>query len=172
MNSENLLTNISIILLSAFFIGLIFRRFNQSIIVAYLLSGIVIGPYGLGIINAPDQINILSEIGIILLMFILGLSFPPKKIIKMGSKTLIGGILQVSITIIGVMCFAYLSGWNLFTGLLVGSLFALSSTAIVIKVLNDLGAIDSLHGRLMVSYLIVQDIAAILMIAILPRRTG
>jgi CPA2 family monovalent cation:H+ antiporter-2 len=168
MNSAHLLTNISIILLSAFFSGLIFRRFNQSIILAYLLSGIVIGPYGLGIIKAPDQINVLSEIGIILLMFILGLSFPPKKIIKMGSKTLIGGILQVSITVVGVMCFTYLIGWNLLTGLLVGSLFALSSTAIVIKVLNDLAVIDSLHGRLMVSYLIVQDIAAILMIAILP----
>ena len=168
MNNAHLLTNISIILLSAFFSGLIFRRFNQSIIVAYLLSGIIIGPYGLGIIKSPDQINTLSEIGIILLMFILGLSFPPKKIIKMGSKTLIGGILQVSITVVGVMCFTSLIGWNLLTGLLVGSLFALSSTAIVIKVLNDLAVIDSLHGRLMVSYLIVQDIAAILMIAILP----
>ena len=101
-------------------------------------------------------------------MFILGLSFPPKKIIKMGSKTLIGGVLQVLITVTGVMCFSYLFSWNLFTGLLVGCLFALSSTAIVIKVLNDLAAIDSLHGRLMVSCLIVQDIAAILMISILP----
>ena len=101
-------------------------------------------------------------------MFILGLSFPPKKIIKMGSKILIGGTLQVAITIVGVMSFTYLAGWNVFTGLLVGSLFALSSTAIVIKVLNDLGSIDSLHGRLMVSYLIVQDIFAVLMIAMLP----
>ena len=110
----------------------------------------------------------MSEIGIILLMFILGLSFPPKKIIKMGSKILIGGTLQVAITIVGVMSFTDLAGWNVFTGLLVGSLFALSSTAIVIKVLNDLGSIDSLHGRLMVSYLIVQDIFAVLMIAMLP----
>ena len=168
MDSAHLLLNIAIILLSAFFSGLIFRRFNQSIIVGYLLSGIVIGPYGLGIIKAPDQIDVLSEIGIILLMFILGLSFPPKKIVKMGLITLIGGTLQVSITVSGVMCLTYLIGWNFFTGLLVGSLFALSSTAIVIKVLNDLAVIDSLHGRLMVSYLIVQDIAAILMITILP----
>jgi CPA2 family monovalent cation:H+ antiporter-2 len=168
MNTAHLLTNIAIILLSAFFSGLIFRRLNQSIIVGYLLSGIVIGPYGLGIIKTPSQIDLLSEIGIILLMFILGLSFPPKKIVKMGSKTLIAGVLQVLITVTGVMGFTYLVGWNLFTGLLVGSLFALSSTAIVIKVLNDLGAIDSLHGRLMVSCLIVQDIAAILMIVILP----
>ena len=168
MHTEHIILNIAIILLSAFLGGLLFRRFNQSIIVGYLLSGILIGPYGLGIIKSPDQIELLSEIGIILLMFILGLSFPPKKIVKMGKKTLIGGILQVSITIIGVMCFAYLSGWNLFTGSLVGILIALSSTAIVIKVLNDLGAIDSLHGRLMVSYLIVQDIVAVLMIAIVP----
>ena len=168
MISEHLLLNIAIILLAAFFSGLLFRRFNQSIIVGYLLSGILIGPYGLGVIKTPDQIEVLSEIGIILLMFILGLSFPPKKIIKMGSKILIGGILQVSITIVGVMSFTYLAGWNVFTGLLVGSLFALSSTAIVIKVLNDLGSIDSLHGRLMVSYLIVQDIFAVLMITMLP----
>jgi len=168
MNSEHILLNIAIILLSAFLGGLLFRRFNQSIIVGYLLSGIIIGPYGLGVIKSPDQIEVLSEIGIILLMFILGLSFPPKKIIKMGWQTLIGGILQVSLTIIGVIYFAYLAGWELFTGSLVGILIALSSTAIVIKVLNDLGAIDSLHGRLMVSYLIVQDIVAVLMIAILP----
>ena len=168
MNTEHLLTNIAIILLSAFFSGLVFRRLNQSIIVGYLLSGIVIGPYGLGFIKTTAQIDLLSEIGIILLMFILGLSFPPIKIVKMGSKTLIGGVLQVLITVTGVMGFAYLVGWNLFTGLLVGSLFALSSTAIVIKVLSDLAVIDSLHGRLMVSCLIVQDIAAILMISILP----
>ena len=168
MHSAQVLLNVAIILLSAFLSGLIFRRFSQSVIIAYLLSGIVIGPYGLGIIQSPDQIDILSEIGIILLMFILGLSFPPKKIVNMGTKTLIGGILQVSLTVIGVACFTYLSGWNLFTGFLVGSLLALSSTAIVIKVLNDLAVIDALHGRLMVSYLIVQDIAAVLMIAILP----
>ena len=168
MHTEHIILKIAIILLSAFLGGLLFRRFNQSIIVGYLLSGILIGPYGLGIISSADQIEILSEIGIILLMFILGLSFPPKKIVKMGTKTLIGGILQVSLTILGVICFAYLAGWNLFTGSLVGILIALSSTAIVIKVLNDLGAIDSLHGRIMVSYLIVQDIVAVLMIAILP----
>lgn len=168
MHSAQVLLNVAIILLSAFLSGLIFRRFNQSVIVAYLLSGIVIGPYGLGIIKSPDQIDVLSEIGIILLMFILGLSFPPKKIVNMGTKTLIGGILQVSLTVIGAMCFTYLIGWNLLTGLLVGSLLALSSTAIVIKVLNDLAVIDSLHGRLMVSYLIVQDIAAVLIISILP----
>jgi CPA2 family monovalent cation:H+ antiporter-2 len=168
MNGEHILLDIAIILISAFLGGLLFRHFNQSIVVGYLLSGILIGPYGLGIFKSPDQIEVLSEIGIILLMFILGLSFPPKKIIKMGWQTLIGGVLQVSLTIIGVICFAYLAGWNLFTGSLVGVLIALSSTAIVIKVLNDLGAIDSLHGRLMVSYLIVQDIVAVLMIAILP----
>ena len=168
MNSDHILLNVAIILLSAFLGGLLFRRFNQSIVVGYLLSGILIGPFGLGIIKSPDQIEVLSEIGIILLMFILGLSFPPKKIINMGWRTIIGGILQVSLTIIGVMYFAYIAGWNLFMGWLVGILIALSSTAIVIKVLNDLGAIDSLHGRLMVSYLIVQDIVAVLMIAILP----
>jgi len=168
MHSAQVLLNIAVILLFAFFSGLIFRRFNQSIIVAYLLSGIIIGPYGLGIIKAPDQINVLSEIGVILLMFILGLSFPPKRIVTMGMKTLLGGTLQVSFTVMVVLGFAYFSGWNLFAGLLVGSLIALSSTAIVIKVLNDRAVIDSLHGRLMVSYLIVQDIAAVLIVAILP----
>ena len=78
MHTEHIILNIAIILLSAFLGGLLFRRFNQSIIVGYLLSGILIGPYGLGIIKSPDQIELLSEIGIILLMFILGLSFPPR----------------------------------------------------------------------------------------------
>jgi len=164
----HVLINIAIVLLAAFLSGLIFRRFKQSIIVAYLISGIIIGPYGLGIIKAPDQIDILSEIGIILLMFILGLSFPPKKIIHLGTKALLGGVFQISFTVIGSVGFTFFLGWTPFNGFMFGNLLALSSTAIVIKVLNDSAMIDSLHARLMVSFLVVQDVAAILMIAILP----
>ncbi len=168
MNSAQVLLNIAIILMAAFFSGLVFRYFNQSLIVAYLVSGIFIGPYGLGLIQASSQIDILSNIGIILFMFVLGLSFPPKRIITMGAKALLGGAFQVSLSIIGVMAFYYFYDGNLFNGFLYGSLLAFSSTALVIKVLNDLALVDSYHGRVMVSYLIVQDIAAILMIAIFP----
>ena len=168
MHTTQTLITIACILLSAFFSGVLFRRFNQSIIIAYLLSGIVIGPHGLGIIRDPEQIDVVSEIGVILLMFILGLGFPPKRIVTMGYYALLGGIAQIVLTALGTMYVTTLLGWNVVSSALVGSAVALSSTAIVIKVLNDLAVIDSLHGRLMVSYLIVQDLAAVLVIAVLP----
>ena len=172
MHTSQALITISLVLLAAFCSGLLFRRLHQSTIVAYLLSGAIIGPHGLGIISDPEQINVVGEIGVILLMFILGLGFPPKRIVTMGYRALLGGILQIVLTVLGTMSFTLLMGWNLVVGGFVGSLAALSSTAIVIKVLNDLAVIDSIHGRLMVWYLIIQDLAAVLMIAVLPSLTG
>ncbi len=172
MHTSQALITISLVLLAAFCSGLLFRRLQQSTIVAYLLSGIIIGPHCLKIISDPEQINLLGEIGIILLMFILGLGFPPKRIFTMGYRALMGGILQIVLTILGTISLSLFLGWSLVVGVFVGGLAALSSTAIVIKVLNDLAVIDSIHGRLMVWYLIIQDLAAVLMIAVIPSLAG
>lgn len=168
MHTSQALILISLVLLAAFCSGLLFRRLQQSTIVAYLLSGVIIGPHGLKIISDPGQINVLGEIGVILLMFILGLGFPPKRIFTMGYRALLGGTLQITLTALGTIVITLLLGWSLVIGVFVGSLAALSSTAIVIKVLNDHAVIDSIHGRLMVWYLIIQDLAAVLMIAVIP----
>ncbi len=172
MHTSQALIIILLVLLAAFCSGLLFRRLKQSVVVAYLLSGIIIGPHCLKIISDPGQINMLGEIGIILLMFILGLGFPPKRIFTMGYRAFTGGILQLILTALGTMALSLLLGWSLAVGLFVGSLVALSSTAIVIKVMNDLALIDSIHGRLMVWYLIIQDLAAVLMIAVIPSLAG
>ena len=172
MHTSQALIIISLVLLAAFCSGLIFRRLQQSTIVAYLLSGIIIGPHCLKIVSDPGQINVLGEIGVILLMFILGLGFPPKRIFTMGYRALMGGTLQIALTVLGTIALSLLMGWGLVVGVFVGSLAAFSSTAIVIKVLNDLAVIDSIHGRLMVWYLIIQDLAAVLMIAVIPSLAG
>ena len=172
MHTSQALVTVALVLLAAFCSGLLFRRLHQSTIVAYLLSGIIIGPHGLKIIGDTQQINVVGEIGVILLMFILGLGFPPKRIFTMGYRALLGGTLQIVLTVLGMTCLSLLTGLSLAVGVLIGSLAALSSTAIVIKVLNDLAVIGSIHGRLMVWYLIIQDLAAVLMIAVLPSLTG
>ncbi len=172
MHTSQALIIISLVLLAAFCSGLLFRRLQQSTIVAYLLSGIIIGPHCLKIVSDPEQINVLGEIGIILLMFILGLGFPPKRIFTMGYRALLGGTLQILLTVLGTISLSLFLGWSLVVGVFVGSLAALSSTAIVIKVMNDLAVIDSIHGRLMVWYLIIQDLAAVLMIAVIPSLAG
>ena len=168
MHTSQALILILLLLLAAFCSGLLFRRLQQSTIIAYLLSGVIIGPHGLRIISDPGQINMLGEIGVILLLFILGLGFPPKRIFTMGYRALLGGTLQIALTALGTIVLTVLLGWSLVIGVFVGSLAALSSTAIVIKVLNDQAVIDSIHGRLMVWYLIIQDLAAVLMIAVIP----
>ena len=133
----------------------------------------VIGPYGLGLITEVDVMQTISELGLILLMFLLGISFSPKKIIAMGRLSIVGGLGQVTVTILLVMLIvmglAMTFDWNsLKLGIVLGSVIALSSTAIVIKLLNETYQIQSNHGKQMVACLIIQDISSIVMIVVFP----
>ena len=168
MHGSEIFLGIDIILAAGFIFGIVFRRFKQSAIVAYLFSGVIIGPHGLGLIHSSGQIDVLSEIGIILLMFILGMSFPPKRIMDLGGRSLVASLLQIVLTTMATAAFCRGIGFPTGICFLIGGLVALSSTAIVIKVLTDMAFIDTLHGRLIVSCLIIQDLAAILLIAIMP----
>jgi CPA2 family monovalent cation:H+ antiporter-2 len=163
-----LLTDILIIFTIALIVGMIFNRIKVPPLVAYILTGVIVGPYGLSIIQGQEEVKNLAEIGIILLLFTIGLEFSFKDLWKIRLIAIVGGALQVGLS------FAFFCGLALWLGLpvgeaiLMGFLFSLSSTAIVLKILHDKGEMDSPHGSIALGILIFQDLMAVPMIMAIP----
>ncbi|HAR45068.1 MAG TPA: hypothetical protein DCS05_02540, partial [Nitrospiraceae bacterium] len=149
-------------------ITFIFHKMKLPAIVGFLITGVVIGPHGAAFITEMSIVERLAEIGVVLLLFTVGIEFSLTDIIRSGRQFLIGGAVQVLMTI------AVATGISLFLGFPVpqavffGFLASLSSTAIVLKMYADRVEIDSAHGRLATGILLFQDIAVVPMMLLLP----
>lgn len=141
-------------------------------IVGFLTAGVLLGPHGFGLIRDIREVELLAEIGIILLLFTVGLEISLKNLKRIRSAVLGGGFSQVSLTflITAAIAYPFLHKWN--TSLFAGFLVALSSTAIVMKMLFDRGEIDSPHGRLSIGILIFQDLCVVPLMLIVPILSG
>ncbi|MBE7472830.1 MAG: hypothetical protein DPW09_29565 [Anaerolineae bacterium] len=170
---HGLIEDIGIVVVVATIIGLITHKLKQPIILGYLIAGVIVGPQiGPPLVIEPENIEIISEIGLILLLFIIGLELDLSSLITSGKRLAVVGIGQFVICVLlGLAVFSF-SGVNSGQGgldvLYVALLCALSSTAIVIKSLNDKFELDTLHGKLSVGILIIQDLWAIVILALQP----
>lgn len=149
-----------------------FQRINLPAVLGFLATGIVFGPHALGLAQAGKEIEILSEIGVILLLFIIGLEFSIKQLVSIKKIVLVGGFFQVGLTIFATGSMVYLLGFDLNKAVFVGFLFALSSTAIVLKMLQEKGLMRSAQGRIALGILIFQDIIVVPMMLITPILSG
>jgi Kef-type K+ transport system membrane component KefB len=170
---HHLIEDIGIVIIVATIIGIITHRLKQPIILGYLIAGIIVGPeIGRQLITEPENIEIISEIGLILLLFIIGLELNLKSIISSGKQLIVVGLGQFIICVLlGWLTFSMLvsgSGEGNLTVLYLALLCALSSTAIVVKSLNDKFELDTLHGKVSVGVLIIQDLWAIIILAFQP----
>lgn len=163
-----LLTGILIIFSIALVVGMIFNRIKVPPLVAFILTGVIVGPFGLSIIQDQDQVRNLAEIGIILLLFTIGLEFSFKDLWKIRLIAVIGGALQVGLSFAFFCGLALLNGLPANEAILMGFLFSLSSTAIVLKILHSTGEMDSPHGSIALGILIFQDLVAIPMMMAIP----
>ncbi len=163
-----LFTDILIVFSIALIVGLVFNRLKVPPLVAFILTGIIVGPYGFSLIRSEAQVEALAEVGIILLLFTIGLEFSFKDLWKIRLIAIVGGILQVGLSFAFFCGLALLFGYTLGLAILMGFLFSLSSTAIVLKILHERGEIDSPHGSIALGILIFQDLAAIPMIMAIP----
>ena len=147
------------------------NRLNIPSIIGFLITGVLAGSGLLGISSNPDDVHILSEVGIILLLFTIGLEFSIKNLMQIGKTVLVGGTLQVVITIAVItgILFSY-KGIN--HSLFYGFLIALSSTAIVMKIYQEKLELDTPHGRVVLAILIFQDIIVVPMMLITPVLAG
>ncbi|MEA1958741.1 MAG: cation:proton antiporter [Chloroflexota bacterium] len=157
-----------IVLIAAFIGGMVARQLRMPVIIGYLLGGIAIGPHGFGLVQDTGQIETLAEIGVALLLFTLGMEFSLKTLRKMGRVSIFGGLVQIGLTTLLGLVVGLALGWPLQEALFFGFLISLSSTMVVLKLLMDRGDLDTAHGRVMIGILLVQDIAVIPMMAILP----
>ena len=163
-----LLTDILIVFAIALVVGMIFNRIKVPPLVAFILTGVIVGPYGLSIISEQEQVASLAEIGIILLLFTIGLEFSFKDLWKIRLIAVIGGALQVGLSFTFFFGLALLNGLPANEAILMGFLFSLSSTAVVLKILHQTGEMDSPHGSIALGILIFQDLVAIFMIMAIP----
>lgn len=151
---------------------LVCHRLHIPSVVGFLLTGIMAGPHGFGAITAVDEVEALAEIGVILLLFTIGLEFSLRHLLSIRRYVLIAGTLQVTLTALagwGVMSRLGLpTGQAVFMGLLI----ALSSTAIVLKVLQDRAEINTSHGQIVLAILIFQDIVIVPMMLFTPFLAG
>jgi len=141
-------------------------------IIGFLLTGVIAGPHFTGLVADTGQVEIMAEIGVILLLFTLGMEFSFRNLVKIRNAVLIGGGVQVGLTILLTGLLTYYSGFPYNVSVFMGFLLALSSTAIVIKLLQQKAQIDSLHGRTVLGILIFQDIIIVPMMLITPLLSG
>lgn len=163
-----LLQTASIILITAVIVLLIFNKLKLPTMIGLFITGIVIGH----VINDTSIISTLSELGVIFLLFIIGLEFSAEKFSTIKRYALIGGILQVVLTTILITALGLILGLNLNSSVFLGFLVAFSSTAIVMKVMQQKRITHSIQGRVTLGILIFQDIAVILVILITPILGG
>jgi CPA2 family monovalent cation:H+ antiporter-2 len=151
---------------------LVCSRLRVPAIVGFLLAGVLTGPDGLGLVKAVHEVEVLAEIGIVLLLFTIGLEFSLAKLLQIRQTVLLGGALQVGLTLLAVYGLARWSGQASGPAVLLGFLLSLSSTAIVLKLLQERAEIDSPHGRAALGILIFQDLAVVLMMLVTPLLGG
>lgn len=171
MESEFLKSLVIIFGVSAVVVFL-FHRVRIPSIVGFLVAGILVGPYGIGIIKDTHSIELMAEIGVILLLFTIGIEFSIAKLIRMKKAVMVGGGIQILLTITLSSIIAYFAVGSINQSVFLGFLIALSSTAIVLKMLADKGETDSPHGRIMVGILIFQDLCVVPLMLLIPALSG
>jgi CPA2 family monovalent cation:H+ antiporter-2 len=146
----------------------IFHRVKLPALVGFLITGVLIGPYGAAVITETRVVERLADMGVVLLLFTVGLEFSIQDILRSGRQFLIGGGVQVLLSVAAVAGLAVLFHYPLPQALFFGFLASLSSTAIVLKMYSDRAELDTAHGRLATGILLFQDIAVVPMMLLLP----
>lgn len=148
------------------------HRLHIPTVVGFLITGIFAGPYGFRLITGVHEVELIAEIGIVLLLFTIGIEFSLDKLLSIRKSVLVGGSLQVLITFLVILLISVYIGQEISTAIFFGFLAALSSTAIVLKLLQERSEIDSPHGNAALGMLIFQDIIIVPMILITPLLAG
>ncbi len=162
------LTSIALLLGITVLAVAVLRRFQVPTVIAYLAAGVVLGPQMLGWLGSDGQASPIAELGVILLLFALGLEFSLPRLIAMRRELLVVGGAQVAITLVVLPLLAPLFGVRTQTAIVLGAVFALSSTAIVLKQLSEQTELNLAHGRLALGVLLFQDLAVVPMLILIP----
>ncbi|MEP0815041.1 MAG: cation:proton antiporter [bacterium] len=161
-----------IVAIAAVLVASLLSRLRFPVIAGVIAAGAIVGPHGLRLVGESATIEMLAHLGVVLLLFTIGLEFSLERVGRIGGKAVLSGLLQVAATVGAVAAGAVALGFSPGKAFFFGMVFALSSTAIVLRLLDERGEVDAPHGRLVVATLIVQDLAVIPMIVLIPMLSG
>jgi CPA2 family monovalent cation:H+ antiporter-2 len=167
-----ILNEILIIILLSVVVLYLCHRLHLPLIIGFLLTGVIAGPHGFGLVREIDAVKTLAEIGVVLLMFTIGMEFSLRSLLRIRKTVLLGGALQLALTILAGFGAARLFGFAAKEAIFAGFLLSLSSAAIVMKTLQDRAEMESPHGNTALGILIFQDMAAIPMLLLVPLLAG
>ncbi|NWJ48171.1 MAG: cation:proton antiporter [Chloroflexi bacterium] len=167
-SNYNLITALVLAVIAAVVGGLVAAWLKQPLIIGYLLGGVFIGPYTPGPALVVSDVEVLAEIGVALLMFALGTEFSLQELRHIGKTAVLGGIFQISLTILLGIPVGMLLGLNLSSSIFLGGLLAISSSIVILKILMGRGEMESLHGKVALGLGIVQDLSVIVLVVLLP----
>ena len=166
------LKDVVIIFALSTFVNFIFTRIRVPAIIGYLLTGVIAGPHLLGLISSPENVEVMAEIGVILLMFTIGLEFSLHHLLNIRKLVFLGGFMQLLLTAGVTMLMARVFHYEWKESLFVGFLTALSSTAVVLKLLQERSELTTRYGKTIVGILIFQDIVLIPLLLFTPMLGG
>ena len=167
------MVSFTILLAVALVGGMVAHRLRQPVILGYLVVGVIVGPHALGVVKDVAFVEAAATIGVALLMLTLGLEVSFSQLKQAGRAGLWGGIAQILVTaFLAAIAAAFVFNWSWSEALLFGLIVSLSSTMVCLKILMDRGEMDSIHGRIMIAILILQDISVVLMIVVEPVLGG
>ncbi|OGC46896.1 sodium:proton exchanger [candidate division WWE3 bacterium RIFCSPHIGHO2_01_FULL_35_17] len=162
----DIFTEISLVIVIATIVSVLMRVLKQPMLIGYILTGVIVGPAVFGVMQSPESLEVFSQFGIALLLFIVGLNLSPKVIREVGKVATITGLGQVVFTsIIGYLISSIL-GFDKVESFYIAVALTFSSTIIILKLLSDKGDLDSLYGKVSIGFLLVQDILATLFLVV------
>src|SRR5437016_5390072 len=169
MHGIAFLQDLAVVLIVAGLVTVVLYRFNQPVVLGYILAGVIIGPHTppFPFINNQETIQTLAELGVILLMFSLGLEFSLRKLRQVGGTAFIAALLEILLMVWLGYEIGRLFGWNAMDCIFLGAILSISSTTIIVKTLGDLGKAKERFAQLIFGILIIEDILAIAMITLL-----
>ena len=153
-------------------VTILLKTLNQPNVIAYIIAGFLIGPYGFGIITNQQIISHIGDIGVVMLLFFIGMEVPLERIISKWKVAVYGTLLQAAGSVFFIYILSFFLHWSLSRAILWGFVISLSSTAVVIKILEDMKEIDTKVGQNVLSILIAQDIIVIPMLITLTFLGG
>ncbi len=169
---DGLYKELVVVLALAVGIILLFRRLKMPGVLGFIIAGMIAGPHMLGWVDKAETVNALAEFGMVFLLFVIGMGFSLKELSTIGVTVFVGGTLQALFTIAITTGFCTLFGMALPAAVFIGFLVTLSSTAIVLRVLQEKGRLDSPVGRVTSAILIFQDILVVPMMLVMPMLAG
>ncbi|MBU1132422.1 cation:proton antiporter [Patescibacteria group bacterium] len=168
---SEIFVQLSVILGVALILSIIMKLLKQPLLIGYIITGIVVGPTALGLVQSGESMAAFSHIGVALLLFIVGLGLQPKLIREVGKVAVITGVSQILFTTVGGYFIARLLGYAPMVACYLGFAFTLSSTIIILKLLYSKEAQDTLYGRISIGFMLVQDIAVLFLFLFLTAST-